>query len=79
MVMWNDRGHVLFAFKSNIFIFLTNDEKHIKIGDLGVARSFRDDTKSLLSTQIGTLKYMSPEMRAEKAYSYNTDVWWDNE
>jgi serine/threonine protein kinase len=27
------------------------------------------------STQIGTLKYMSPEMRTVKAYSYNTDVW----
>jgi serine/threonine protein kinase len=64
-------------FKRNIF--LTNDEKHIKIGDLGLARSLSNGTASLLSTQIGTLKYMSPEMRAEKAYSYNTDVWWDNE
>ena len=57
-------------------VYLTNDEKHVKLADLGTSRNLEDDTASLISTYCGTPLYMSPEMREFKEYSYNTDVWY---
>jgi len=45
----------------------------IKIGDFGVSRLI-DNTISV-STYQGTVKYMSPEVRAGFNYSFNTDCW----
>jgi serine/threonine protein kinase len=57
-------------------VFLTNDEKHVKLADLGISRNLKDKTASLRSTFCGTLLYMSPEMSQHKDYSFNTDVWY---
>ena len=57
---------------------MTQDQ-NIKIGDLGVSK-YKDFDDSSLTRQtqtfnIGTIKYMSPEIRENRSYSYNTDVW----
>ena len=45
----------------------------IKIGDFGVSRQI--DSTISVSTYQGTVKYMSPEVRAGYKYSFNTDCW----
>lgn len=52
-------------------VFLT-DNKSIRIGDLGVARTMTGD---FASTIVGTPYYLSPEMCEEKPYNEKTDVW----
>ena len=51
-------------------------ENNIKIGDFGVSH-FKDvdDSTETKQTCVGTIKYMSPEIREGRKYSYNTDVW----
>lgn len=59
-------------------LFLTKDE-HVKIGDFGASYlKDIDDTVEKTETKqtyAGTLKYMSPEMRESRKYSFNTDIW----
>jgi serine/threonine protein kinase len=52
-----------------------NEYESIKLGDFGNSRSINEDSTSNISTFTGTYKYMSPEMREFKKYSYNTDCW----
>lgn len=52
-------------------VFLT-DNKSIRIGDLGVARTMTGD---FANTIVGTPYYLSPEMCEEKPYNEKTDVW----
>jgi len=52
-------------------IFLA-ENKQIKIGDLGVARTMTGD---FAKTIVGTPYYLSPEMCEEKPYNEKTDVW----
>jgi serine/threonine protein kinase len=47
----------------------------VKLGDFGISRIFTDDTTSLIKSNAGTRKYMSPEMMSDQFYSYNTDCW----
>jgi serine/threonine protein kinase len=53
---------------------LTNDN-HLKIGDFGVSRVIGDDETTSITTMVGTFKYLSPELKELKKYSYNTDIW----
>lgn len=55
-------------------ILLTKDE-NIKIGDLGIAKTFNTLSTEVVSTLAGTRGYMSPEILDNKVYSYNSDVW----
>ena len=49
---------------------------NIKIGDLGIARSFNTTSTQEISTFAGTRAYMSPEMLVRNKYSFNTDIWY---
>ena len=60
----------MLKLKSNILI--TRFES-IRICDFGVSRSLDDDTT--MTSNMGTRKYMSPEMKEHKKYSFNTDCW----
>ena len=42
-------------------IFLTKEE-NIRIGDLGVAKIFEEDSANFAKTMVGTPYYLSPEM-----------------
>ena len=56
-------------------MFLTK-ENSIKIGDFGVSHlKDIDDSTESKQTLVGTIKYMSPEIRENRKYSYNTDIW----
>ncbi len=50
---------------------LLTETQQIKIGDFGTSIIAFDKT----STKLGTLEYMSPEMRNGKGHSFKTDVW----
>eukprot|EP00764_Aduncisulcus_paluster_P010436 gnl/Carplike_NY0171/3635_a4910_338.p1 GENE.gnl/Carplike_NY0171/3635_a4910_338~~gnl/Carplike_NY0171/3635_a4910_338.p1 ORF type:complete len:546 (+),score=49.03 gnl/Carplike_NY0171/3635_a4910_338:133-1638(+) len=56
---------------ANIFI---NDDKTIKIGDLGVARVLKGKN-SLAKTSIGTPYYISPEIWRNVPYDAKSDIW----
>ena len=43
------------------------------MGDFNIAKSLSVLT---LSSHVGTLPYMSPEMISHGTYSYNTDCWY---
>lgn len=46
------------------------------MGDLGAARYIdKKYTDDMVSTYIGTLKYMSPEMKHHKKYKLSADIW----
>ena len=53
-----------------------SNENIIKIGDFGVSH-FKNVDYSTKKKQkvIGTIKYMSPEIKENRKYSFNTDVW----
>eukprot|EP00117_Sycon_ciliatum_P035376 scpid15443/ scgid1913/ Serine/threonine-protein kinase Nek4; Never in mitosis A-related kinase 4; Serine/threonine-protein kinase 2; Serine/threonine-protein kinase NRK2 len=46
----------------------------IKVGDLGIARVLEDEN-DMAMTVIGTPYYMSPELFANKPYSFKSDIW----
>lgn len=53
-------------------IFLTEDYKHVKIGDMNVSKVLKQD---LTKTQIGTPYYLAPEIWNKKSYDYKADVF----
>lgn len=54
-------------------IFISNDNS-LKIGDLGLGRSFSSETLEAYS-KVGTPLYMSPELIQDSGYTENADVW----
>ena len=56
---------------SNIFL---KSADFIKVGDFGSAFDQSETAKA--NTIIGTIDYMSPEMKDKISYSYNTDIWY---
>ena len=54
-------------------IFISNDGS-LKIGDLGLGRSFSSETLEAYS-KVGTPLYMSPELIQDSGYTENADVW----
>lgn len=54
-------------------IFIGGDGK-LKIGDLGLGRSFSSETLEAYS-KVGTPLYMSPELIQDEGYTENADVW----
>jgi len=61
---------IYFVLQRNVFL---TEFDSIKIGDFGVSRQI--DSTINVSTHQGTFQYMSPEVRAEREYSFNTDCW----
>lgn len=53
-------------------IFLTDDYKRVKIGDMNVSKVLKED---LTKTQIGTPYYLAPEIWNKKAYDFRADVY----
>ncbi len=53
-------------------IFLTEDFKTAKLGDLGIAKHAKND---LAQTQIGTPYYLAPEIWENKSYDYKCDIF----
>ena len=48
----------------------------IKIGDLGFSKLIKNENKlKKKQTMLGTIKYMSPEMKEEKEYVSKTDIY----
>lgn len=54
-------------------IFISHDYT-LKIGDLGLGRSFSSETLEAYS-KVGTPLYMSPELIQDSGYNQNADVW----
>ena len=54
-------------------MLLTN-ENVIKLADLGIAKVMLDTIRA--DTYIGTLEYMSPELKKSENYSFPTDIWY---
>jgi len=46
----------------------------VKVGDLGIARVLTH-TKEFAKTMVGTPYYLSPEIVANKPYSFKSDIW----
>jgi NIMA (never in mitosis gene a)-related kinase len=46
----------------------------VKVGDLGIARILTH-TKEFAKTMVGTPYYLSPEIVANKPYSFKSDIW----
>ena len=46
----------------------------IKIIDWGIATQLKNDFKTKLSEQAGTISYMAPEV-LRKNYDYRSDIW----
>lgn len=53
-------------------IFLTDDFRQAKIGDLNVSKVLKQD---LTKTQIGTPYYLAPEIWNKKAYDFRADIF----
>ena len=53
-------------------IFLTSDQKTVKLGDMNVSKVMVND---LTRTQIGTPSYLSPEIWDAKAYDSKCDIY----
>ena len=53
-------------------IFLTEDYRRVKIGDMNVSKVLKED---LTKTQIGTPFYLAPEIWNKKSYDYRADVY----
>lgn len=54
-------------------MLLTN-KNVLKLADLGIAKVMLDTLRA--NTKIGTIEYMSPELKNFKDYSFSTDIWY---
>ena len=54
---------------------LLTKEKNIKIAGFDMSRIIDPDTISV-RTRVGTIPYMSPEIKAGNEYDYKTDIWY---
>ena len=54
-------------------VFLTRSGI-VKLGDLGIARVLTH-TKEFAKTMVGTPYYLSPEIVANRPYSFKSDIW----
>ena len=54
-------------------MLLTN-ENVIKLADLGCAKVMLDTLRA--NTYLGTIDYMSPELKNFQDYSFSTDIWY---
>ena len=57
----------------NIMLSTRNEEKIARIADFGF--STRLSHNEAVTTALGTLGYMAPELIQEKPYSFSVDVW----
>ena len=83
-IIWNYACQVLLGLKAlhdmkiihrdikSANLFLSEDFKTIKLGDLNVAKVAKDN---LASTQIGTPYYLAPEIWQNKIYDYKCDIF----
>ena len=55
-------------------IFLTKNNRIVKIGDFGVTQRL-DETLQEALTTVGTPYYMSPELATNAPYTQKSDVW----
>lgn len=55
----------------NIF---TSNDKHIKLGDLGVSKIV-NSMIPLQGTRVGTPLYLAPELIKHQPYSFKVDIW----
>lgn len=53
-------------------LFLSEDGKNIKLGDLNIAKIVKND---LASTQIGTPYYLAPEIWNNEPYDFKCDIF----
>ena len=62
-------------YYSNI---LLTTEKNIKISDFGLSSIIPEyrESEFLLTPMIGTVPYMSPEIRIGRQYDYKIDIWY---
>ena len=52
---------------------LIDDDNNVKLADFGLSKKIEND--SLLSTQCGSINYVSPEIIKGEGYSEKTDIW----
>nr|ACO15697.1 Serine/threonine-protein kinase Nek1 [Caligus clemensi] len=55
-------------------IFVTADNKILKLGDFGISRTLSHENE-FATTGIGTPQYLSPEMCQSQPYNYKSDIW----
>ena len=52
------------------------EENNLKLADFGISKLINSETNSL-TVHIGTLPYMSPEIREGEHYDFKTDIWYE--
>jgi len=55
-------------------IFLTDQNRKVKLGDFGISRVLEGTTEAAV-TVVGTPYYMSPEVCRSEPYNFKSDVW----
>jgi len=72
-LVWMQEPHSKFSWVQPANVFVTK-EGTVKLGDLGLGRSFSSRTLEATSV-VGTPYYMAPEVMNNSPYSYPADVW----
>ena len=52
-----------------------NKENNSKLADFGVSKIIDLDNKKSLTAHVGTVFYMSPEIKEGNNYDFKTDIW----